>query len=231
MDGIHDMGGMHGFGTVPVDDDAQFHADWERVVFALVRAIRPQGIYNIDESRYGIERMAPADYLEATYFERWLASLERNLVEKGHLTEAEIEAANSRARDLEDPAELVPERRDPDLAERVRDAFDRPASFDRPDDEPRFAERDAVRVRNSHPDGHTRCPRYVRRTTGEIRTVHGNHVFPDANAHGEERDEPLYTVAFEADEVWGPDTENPDDTIHVDLWEPYLRPAEENDND
>lgn len=227
MNGIHDMGGMHGYGAVPVDDDAQFHADWERVVFALVRAIRPQGIYNIDESRYGIERMATADYLAATYFERWLASLERNLVEKDHLTEAEIEAAHRQARDLEDPAELVPERRDPDLVERVRDAFEQPASFDRPDDEPQFAEGDTVRVRNSHPDGHTRCPRYVRRTTGEIRSVHGNHVFPDANAHGEERDEPLYTVAFDADEVWGPDAEDPDDTIHVDLWEPYLRPAED----
>ncbi|WP_178915145.1 nitrile hydratase subunit beta [Natronomonas gomsonensis] len=227
MNGIHDMGGMHGFGAVPVDDDAQFHADWERVVFALVRTIRPQGIYNIDESRHGIERMDPADYLAASYFERWLASLERNLVEKGHLTVDEIEAAYQRARDLEDPAELVPQRRDPDLAERVRAAFERPASFNRPNDKPQFAEGDAVRVRNNHPEGHTRCPRYVRRTAGEIRSVHGNHVFPDASAHGEERDEPLYTVAFDAEDVWGPDAEDPDDTIHVDLWEPYLRPAED----
>ncbi|MXV63433.1 nitrile hydratase subunit beta [Natronorubrum sp. JWXQ-INN-674] len=230
MNGIHDMGGMHGFGTVPVDDDAQFHADWERVVYALVRAIRPQEIYNIDESRYGIERMAPADYLAATYFERWLASLERNLVETGQLTADEIEDAHRRARDLENPAEFVTERRDPDLADRVRDVFEQPASFDRPDDDPQFAEGDAVCVRNDHPEGHTRCPRYVRRTTGEIRDVHGNYVFPDASARGEERDEPLYTVAFDAEEVWGADAEHPDDTIHVDLWEPYLRPAEETDD-
>ena len=226
MNGVHDMGGMHGFGAVPVDDDAQFHADWERVVFALMRAIRPQGIYNIDESRYAIERIEPAEYLGSTYFERWLASIERNLVETGYLTEDEIESAHRRALDLEDPAELVPERRDPELADQVRAAFEQPASFDRPDDEPRFAEGDAVRVRNDHPEGHTRCPRYVRRTTGVVRDVHGNYVFPDANAHGEERDEPLYTVAFDADELWGADAENPDDTISVDLWEPYLRPAE-----
>jgi nitrile hydratase len=230
MNGIHDMGGMHGFGPVPVDDDARFHADWERIVFAMVRTLRSQGVYNIDESRHGIERMDPTDYLASSYFERWLASLELNLTEKGYLSEAEIEAAVRRARDLEDPAELVPEHRDPEFADQVRDAFESPASFDRQGDDPRFAPGDRVRVRNSHPEGHTRCPRYVRRTNGDILDAHGTYVFPDASAHGEERAEPLYTVAFDAGEVWGPDAEHPDDTIHVDLWEPYLRPAAEDDD-
>ena len=75
MNGIHDMGGMHGIGPVPVDDDARFHAEWEWIVFAMVRTIRPQGIYTIDESRHGIERMDPTDYLASSCFERWLASL------------------------------------------------------------------------------------------------------------------------------------------------------------
>jgi nitrile hydratase subunit beta len=225
MNGVHDMGGMHGFGRVPVEDDVRFHAEWERIVFGLVRTVRPQGVYNIDESRYGIERMPPAEYLSASYFERWLASLERNLVEKDVLTAAEIEAAYERARDLDEASDLVPEREDPELAARIREAFARSASFDRPGGEPSFAEGDRVRVRNAHREGHTRCPRYVRRTSGVVREVHGRHVFPDARVEGEDRAEPLYTVAFEATELWGPDAERPDDTVHVDLWEPYLRSA------
>jgi len=55
MNGVHDMGGMHGFGPVPIEDDAPFHADWERLVFGLVRVTRSEGVYDVDESRYGIE--------------------------------------------------------------------------------------------------------------------------------------------------------------------------------
>lgn len=233
MNGIHDMGGMHGFGAVPVADDARFHADWERIVFAMVKGIRPQGVYNIDRSRHGIERMNPAAYLSASYFERWLASLERNLIEADVLSAEEIEAAHDRALASDDPAEIVSDQRDPELAAGVRAAFEADADFEREGDEPAFGVGDRVRVRNVHPEGHTRCPRYVRRTTGEVVDVHGNHVLPDASAHGEERAAPLYTVAFTARTVWGPDAEDPEDTIHVDLWEPYLRPeaAAEGDDD
>jgi len=225
VNGVHDMGGAHGFGAVPVGDDAKFHADWERAVFGTVRACRDQGLYNIDESRHGIERMDPADYLAATYFERWLAGLELNLTEKGVLPADEIEAAVERARAADDPASIVPERTDPAAVAAVRETFAAAASFDRSDDDPRFAAGDRVRVRNAHPAGHTRCPRYVRRAVGTVDAAHGSHVLPDANAHGEERAAPLYTVAFDAGELWGPDAEDPDDRIHVDLWEPYLRPA------
>jgi len=229
MNGVHDMGGMHGFGPVPVEDDAQFHADWERLVFGLVRVTRSEGVYDVDRSRDGIERMDPAAYLEATYFERWLASLERNAVEAGVLSESEIEAAYERALALDDPAELVPESTDPAMVERMRETFAAPASFDRPGADPQFDAGDRVRVRNDHPEGHTRCPRYARRAVGEIDASHGTHVFPDANVHGEERAEPLYTVAFAAAELWGADAERSDDTIHIDLWEPYLEPTTEDD--
>jgi nitrile hydratase beta subunit len=231
MNGVHDMGGMHGFGPVPVEDDAPFHADWERLVFGLVRVTRSEGVYDVDRSRYGIERMDPAAYLDATYFERWLASLERNATEAGVLSEAEIEAASGRALALDDPAEMVPESEseDPAIAARMRETFEQPASFDRPGADPQFDVGERVRVRNDHPVGHTRCPRYVRQATGEVDASHGNYVFPDANAHGEERAEPLYTVAFAAAKLWGPDAETPEDTVHIDLWEPYLEPATEDE--
>src|SRR5919199_2388637 len=111
------MGGTHGFGPIrPRENDEAFHADWERRLYAIVRAARAQGIYNIDESRHGIERMDPADYLRSAYFERWLSSLERNLVDKGILTREEIDA---RAQALASDSASVPRREDPALAERV----------------------------------------------------------------------------------------------------------------
>lgn len=231
MNGIHDVGGMHCFGSVPVDDDAQFHADWERLVLGMVRTTRARGLYNGDEFRHGVERMDPAGYHSSTYFERWLSSLERNLVDTELISTTEIESSFRRLRNRTDGTEVVPERQDPELAAVVREDFERASSFERPGADSRFDEGDVVRVRSIHPEGHTRCPQYVRRATGEIAATHGNYVFPDASAHGEDRAEPLYTVAFTADQLWGPDAETPDDTVSVDLWEPYLQPLEGSDCD
>jgi nitrile hydratase beta subunit len=222
MNGIHDLGGMVGFGAVDVDDDAQFHEDWERLVFVLNVIVQIEGVNNIDEMRHAIERMNPTEYLAATYFERWLDALETLVVEKDVISGEELAARREAIAATEKPEALVPERYDEEIADRVREIFETAAAYDRSPQEPRFAEGESVRVRNIHPMGHTRCPRYTRRATGDIAECHGTFVFPDANAHGEERAEPLYSVAFPAAELWGPDAENPADTVHIDLWEPYL---------
>jgi nitrile hydratase len=77
-----------------------------------------------------------------------------------------------------------------------------------------------------HPATHTRLPRYVRGHAGTIVLVHGCHVFPDSRAHDGDEDPPewLYTVSFEARELWGPEGD-PTATISVDAFEPYLEPA------
>src|SRR5262245_53708477 len=94
MNGVHDLGGTHGFGpVVPETNEPLFHAGWEARVWAIVQLIRRQGYYTIDASRFGIEQMAPAEYLRSTYYERWLASLEFNLKKEGLLTADEIEVA------------------------------------------------------------------------------------------------------------------------------------------
>src|SRR4051812_14179878 len=93
MNGIHDLGGMHGFGPVVREEhEPRFHADWEARVWAMVNEIRARGYYTIDASRYGIERMNPADYLHASYYERWLASLEFNLALQQLVAGNEVEA-------------------------------------------------------------------------------------------------------------------------------------------
>jgi nitrile hydratase len=87
---INDLGGMEGFGPVPVDGDdpAPFHADWEARVFALSRVLGQQRLFTTDEFRDAIERMPAEDYLAASYYERWLVALETLLVERGVLPDA-----------------------------------------------------------------------------------------------------------------------------------------------
>lgn len=225
VDGVHDMGGMDGFGPVDIDDDAKFHEDWERLVFGLVRLLRMQDVYVVDESRYGIEQMPPRDYLDASYFERWLASMERNLREKGVIEEGDIE---ERLHDLrrEDPPPSDGSTPSDELIALVVEEFRTDAAFDRDPQEPRFAPGEAVRVRNIHPDSHTRCPRYVRRCRGTIADVRGTYVVPDDVVRGKETAEPLYSVRFGAGELWGPDAEA-DDWVSIDLWERYLQPVDE----
>ena len=69
MNGIHDMGGMHGFGRVQREENEPvFHAPWEGRVLGISRACSAQQLFNIDESRHGIERMSPVDYLASSYY-------------------------------------------------------------------------------------------------------------------------------------------------------------------
>ena len=87
MDGVHDLGGMHGFGPVEREDnEPPFHAPWEAAVVAIMRATRGAGLYNIDEFRHGIERMDPAHYLGSSYFEHWLDGIARVLTRRASST-------------------------------------------------------------------------------------------------------------------------------------------------
>ena len=200
MNGAHDMGGVHGFGPVVAEpDEPWFHAEWERRVFAMVIALGAGGKWNIDASRFARENRPPAEYLDMTYYELWLAGLERLLAERGYpdrvLRGEDVPAAMARggpaARESSHPA--------------------------------RFAVGDRVLTRNTHPHTHTRLPRYARDKVGVVELVHGTHVFPDSNAHFAGEDPQwLYTVRFTARELWGRDTP---DSVTIDAFEPYLSPA------
>ncbi len=92
MSRINDVGGMQGFPAITEElDEPPFHSDWEAHVFAMNRALIGAGVYNLDEFRDAVERMPPASYLASSYYEKWLHGITTLLVEKGILTEAELD--------------------------------------------------------------------------------------------------------------------------------------------
>jgi nitrile hydratase subunit beta len=214
VNGVHDMGGMHGFGPVaPETDEPVFHHGWEGRVHALVVASPTRA--NIDAGRHQRELIPGPTYLAMTYYEKWFEALRQLLLSGGHVTEAEMVAVRA------DPA--AP-KATPRLAPQdVTAAFSRRGSYLRDAPAPAlFAVGDKVRACNLHPAGHTRLPGYVRGRLGVIERVHGAHVFPDTHAHtGEDDPRWLYLVRFESRELWGPDA-GEHDSVSLDLWEPYL---------
>ena len=87
---VHDRGGLPG--DAPIDRTEHELADWEILTDALVNALGETGALNVDELRRGIESMPPEEYERASYYERWLYSVEANLVEKGVLGAGEVDA-------------------------------------------------------------------------------------------------------------------------------------------
>src|SRR5215471_3961150 len=96
MDGVHDMGGMHGFGKVePEPNEPVFHDDWERRLHALHRAMNSTGVWVIDHARFARERLPPAVYLASTYYKRWELGMEKLLAEFGLVGPDELAAGHA----------------------------------------------------------------------------------------------------------------------------------------
>jgi nitrile hydratase subunit beta len=219
MNGVHDMGGMHGFGPVlPEVGEPVFHARWEGRVLGMNRLMGAWRRWNIDSGRHSIERLPPADYLRFSYYEKWLEAMINRMLATGMITPEELASGHKAA----GTALVSP----PVTAETVPEIVNATLSYQRDAGaNPRFAAGDRVRARNINPEGHTRLPRYARGRRGVIERDHGAHVFPDSNAHfAGEAPQTLYTVRFTAQELWG-ETANAADQVSLDLWEAYLEPA------
>jgi nitrile hydratase len=220
MNGIHDMGGMHGMGPIRREENEPvFHETWEGRVYAINRALGPWGKWNLDASRHGIELLPPADYLRMSYYEKWLARTMTLLVQRGVITQEELESG----RLAPGSAKLTPKL----TAADVPAAAARRGSYMRPDADAkaRFKVGDHVRARKMNPEGHTRLPRYARGRAGVIARHHGIFVFPDTNALFQgEQPQHLYSVKFTARELWG-DAASARDSVYIDLWDSYLEHA------
>src|SRR6516225_8082205 len=214
---IHDMGGMHGFGPVESEpDEPVFHADWEKRVYALQRAMGATGLWTIDGWRASLENLPPLAYLAASYYKRWFLGLERRVVAHGLVGEDEIAAGRALRPGIRLNRKLT--------AEDAK-AVSYP-HYDRPSPSPaRFKPGDAVRTKNIHPTTHTRLPRYARDKVGVVEALRGCHVFPDTVAIGKGEDPQwLYTVLFDGRELWSESAE-PSLKVSIEAFEPYLEPA------
>lgn len=212
MDGIHDLGGMDGFGPVPVDETESGHEGWE----ARLQAVALLGGFR----RSAIEALAPTTYLSSSYAERWLLACERVNLARGTITSDDLERWREH---LAADAGVVPPRRDdPELTARVERHLARAPEVP-PASDPSFAVGERVRVRRSRPAVHHRCPRYVRGVIGTVESVVGDHPLLEAG-----RDEPLeavYTISFRSEDLWGPPADGVGHDLRIDLWQSQLEAA------
>src|SRR5271155_2349914 len=215
MNGVHDMGGMDGFGpVVPEKNEPVFHAEWERRMFGLVLPLVRATQSSFDEFRHAIERIPPAQYLASSYYERWLAAAESLLVERGVVTREELLAKEDASIDPALIANAVPARGPAAVKDK---------SLKKPP-RARFVKGDRVRGRNLNPSGHTRLPRYVRGKSGVVARDWGVFDFADTKAHrAGAKPQHCYSVAFDARELWGKSA-NSRERVYIDLWEDYLEP-------
>jgi nitrile hydratase subunit beta len=219
MNGIHDMGGMHGMGPIEEEkNEPVFHEEWEGRIFAMNRAMGAWRKWNLDASRHSRELIAPAEYLRMSYYERWIAGLVELIVKSELTTRAEIESGTPAAGSAIAVPALTAERAIELVAKGLPASRNVKVAA-------RFQVGQRVRARNMHPVGHTRLPRYARGKFGSIDRDHGVFVFPDTNAHFKgEKPQHVYSVRFGARELWG-EQAAPKDSVYVDLWDDYLEPA------
>ena len=218
MNGIHDMGGMHGMGPIQyTKDETMFHAPWEGRVHAMVTAVRAT-----DKLRLGlrppIENIPAADYLRMSYYERFLTSIIEGLVASDLVTRAEIENGRPDKPSADPPLAVLPQGA-------LKALFAVPPTRRDVAVPARFETGQAVRARNINPVTHTRLPRYARGKTGTVDRDHGVWVFADTAALSlGEKPQHVYSVRFSARELWG-DQAALQDAIYLDLYDDYLEPA------
>ena len=226
MDGVHDMGGMHGFGPIE-RDELSYHDEWEVRVHGISNALAAPG-----GGRYSLEALDPAAYLGSSYYERWLLARVNTLLNLGKITQAEFDAAIAKFES--DPDAEMPED-DPEAyakaVEEVREARrkagdssfppgDGPAADETA--QPRYKVGECVTAKTIHPVGHTRLPRYVRGRTGEVISVYRPQGFQDHEPiDGQAGTQPMYAVRFEGEELWGAQAEA-NSSVVLDMWESYL---------
>jgi nitrile hydratase len=219
MNGVHDMGGMHGMGPIHYEtEEPVFHEPWEGRVFALNRVTSAFRRWNMDASRHQLEQLPPADYLRMSYYEKWVARMIEQLVKYSLATRDEIETGK--------PSPGSPKQTPPLTSEAALTEIRRGAPANRDVSViARFHIGQSVRARNINPVGPTRLPRYARGKSGTVERDHGVFVFPDTNGlFLGEKPQHLYSVRFAASELWG-EQAAPRDAVYIDMWDDYLEPA------
>lgn len=214
MKGIHDLGGMEGFGKVaPERNEPTFHEPWQSLAFRInTAAIGWLKAYNADEYRHAVERMDPTHYLTACYYERMLTGSITLLVEKGVVDLDTLETLAAGKVPLAHPLAAAASNPTPRESTQAREL--------------RLEIGQSVRVRPQHTPGHCRAPQYVHGKVGTVIHIAPPFSYPDHSAHGLPLQlEPTVHVAFSNTELWGERATGADEVI-VDLWQSYLEPTQ-----
>jgi nitrile hydratase beta subunit len=219
VNGIHDMGGRHGMGAIPYEqNEPAFHEPWEGRVYALTSAMRAHRKWTLDIDRHTLETFPAADYFRLSYYERWLRRLEIHVTRYGVATPEEVASGKAAAGTAKTTPALT-------MAGAARFGVRNIPSPVDPAVKPLFRIGHRVKAKNMHPAGHTRLPLYARGKQGVIVRDHGVYRFPDTAAHnlGDQRQH-VYSVRFTARELWGAQASSRD-SVHLDLWDDYLERA------
>ena len=220
MDTVHDIGGRQGFGPVHWQhdhDEEAFHEEWQARAWAMCMCMfavwrgNPE-VWTLDWFRHVRERIDPIDYLTLNYYDQWVQTLAATLIDNGTIRLEEL-LAGSRPRETSAIAE-----------ENTKSGGTATDRNELTGSEPAFSVGQKVRTKMSIAAFHTRLPAYVRGRVGVIENEHGSQPLADASARGVIKPEPLYTVAFEAADLW-PEAQASKDRVFVDAWESYLEPA------
>lgn len=201
MNGIHDMGGIRGFGPIPPkEDERPFHNKWEPITYTIALLAAEKGVWTFDAGRHAIERVPARDYISMTYYERVLAGMCTLAVERGWVSMEELEARAGGKVNL--GSAIGPGQ----AANRNHRGFDVGA---------------CVVVTQTNPPGHTRVPGYILGKRGVILRIAPKSLFPGEAAHGmPAHEEPTYHVRFAASDLW-PDAEVGAGVV-VDVFQSYL---------
>ncbi|NMF59422.1 nitrile hydratase subunit beta [Pseudanabaena yagii] len=242
----HYLGGIENLGPVSVEKKV-FVEEWEKRIFGihvammalsnhLDQAIPKYPIKQVPTKfkdfwtwghlRTGAEGMQPFDYFRLRYYEKWLGGISGFFIEKGYVTEAELDAATASYLSSPKPTSFTPPAGgnpaiDTQVIRYLREG-------DSPKRElttkPKFAVGSKVKVKDPIVVDHTRLPGHLRGKTGTVYLV-----YPDAYTYffstgpdGIGEPMPVYLVAFSPADIWGTAKSDPNSTYYDDLFETYL---------
>jgi nitrile hydratase len=214
MNGVHDMGGMQGLGSLDIEDNEPvFHESWEGRVYAFNRVLAPWGRgRNWGSFRYALESIPGPEYLTMSYYERWFTVHEQRALSSGLVTRDELENGHA---DANTPVPQLLDRSPSTGLGVSRLEMELPTDF---------AVGQQIRVKELNPPGHIRLPRYTRGKLGAIYSDNGVYASQDTDTNGQrlgDFPQHVFTVKFSSRELWG-DAGHDKDSIFVDMWEDYI---------
>jgi nitrile hydratase subunit beta len=241
----HSLGGIENLGPVNLDTRV-FAEPWEQRIFGIHTTMMAESVhlsnaryaYSIKELptafkhhwtwghlRAGAEDMNPFEYFKFRYYEKWLGGIAQFFVDEGYITAQELEEKTAFYRANPDAA--LPDRANPALRKQI-DAYLRngDSAYHEPQRGARFSVGDTVRIADPVHVDHSRLPGFLRNKIGTVEVVYSgaySYFFSTGDGIGEPM--PVYSVAFDAVEIWGPGKSEANTTIYADLFEAYVQPA------